>query len=42
MIHRIIDFSVRQRGLVIVAGIVLAVWGVIAVLQTPVDDVPDL
>ncbi len=42
MINRIIEFSVRQRGLVIVAGIVLAVWGVIAVSQTPIDAVPDL
>lgn len=42
MIDRIIEFSIRQRGLVIVAGVVLALWGVYAVSQTPMDAVPDL
>ena len=42
MIDRVIEFSIRHRGLVIVAGLVLAVWGVYAVHQTPMDAVPDL
>jgi Cu(I)/Ag(I) efflux system membrane protein CusA/SilA len=42
MIDRVIELSIRQRGLVIVAGIVLAVWGIYAVYQTPMDAVPDI
>ena len=42
MINLIIEYSIRNRGLVIIAAIVLAVGGVFAVLQTPIDAVPDL
>jgi Cu(I)/Ag(I) efflux system membrane protein CusA/SilA len=42
MIERIIGFSIRHRGLVILAGLVLALWGVYAVYHTPVDAIPDL
>ena len=42
MIDRIIELSIRHRGLVIFAGLVLAVWGLYAVYQTPMDAVPDL
>jgi Cu(I)/Ag(I) efflux system membrane protein CusA/SilA len=42
MIERIIEFSIRNRGLVCVAGLVLALWGVYAVYHTPVDAIPDL
>src|SRR5262245_11240800 len=42
MIDRIITFSVRNRSLVILAGLVLALWGVYAVYHTPVDAIPDL
>src|SRR5262245_5851789 len=42
MIDRVIELSIRHRGLVIVAGLVLAVWGVYAVYQTPMDAVPDI
>src|SRR5260370_40060755 len=42
MIDRLIELSIRHRGLVIAAGLVLAVWGVYAVDQTPIDAVPDL
>ncbi|HEX5445486.1 MAG TPA: efflux RND transporter permease subunit [Pirellulales bacterium] len=42
MIDRIIEFSIRNRGLVIVAGFVLAVWGVYAVYQTPIDAIPNV
>jgi Cu(I)/Ag(I) efflux system membrane protein CusA/SilA len=42
MIDRLIALSIRHRWLTIAAGVALAVWGVIAVYQTPVDAVPDL
>ena len=42
MIDRLIELSIRRRGLVIAAALALAVWGVYAVYQTPMDAVPDL
>jgi Cu(I)/Ag(I) efflux system membrane protein CusA/SilA len=42
MIDRIITFSIRNRSLVILAGLVLALWGVYAVYHTPMDAIPDL
>src|SRR5215813_10402467 len=42
MIDRILEFSVRNRFLVLVAGLLLALWGVYAVYHTPVDAIPDL
>jgi Cu(I)/Ag(I) efflux system membrane protein CusA/SilA len=42
MIERVIEFSVRHRTLVILAGLALALWGVYAVYHTPVDAIPDL
>src|SRR5882757_7916785 len=42
MISRIIEFSIRNRYLVLVAWLGIAVWGAYAVLHTPVDAIPDL
>src|SRR5580693_5907485 len=42
MIEKIIEASIRNRFLVLVVAAALAVWGVYAVLDTPVDAVPDL
>lgn len=42
MIERVIELSIRHRLLVILAGCVLAVWGVFAAWHTPMDAVPDL
>src|ERR1044072_8015102 len=42
MISRIIEFSLRNRWLVIGAYIVLAVAGYWALLRTPIDAIPDL
>jgi Cu(I)/Ag(I) efflux system membrane protein CusA/SilA len=42
MIERLIEYCIRNRFLVLVAAAALAVWGVYAVLNTPVDAVPDL
>jgi Cu(I)/Ag(I) efflux system membrane protein CusA/SilA len=42
MVERVITFSVRNRGLVIAAGLLLALGGLYAVYHTPVDAIPDL
>jgi Cu(I)/Ag(I) efflux system membrane protein CusA/SilA len=42
MIDAIITYSVRHRGVVILGGLVLAVLGVLAAWDTPVDAIPDL
>src|SRR4051812_802973 len=42
MIERIIELSIRNRFLVIVIAAALAIAGVYATLNTPVDAIPDL
>src|SRR5678810_300581 len=42
MIHRLIELSLRNRGLVIAVYLVLAAWGYWALLRTPIDAIPDL
>ncbi len=42
MIHWLIEFSLRHRGLVIAIYLALAAWGYWALLRTPVDAIPDL
>ena len=42
MIARLIHWSVHNRFLVILGAVILAVWGVMAVLRTPLDAIPDL
>jgi Cu(I)/Ag(I) efflux system membrane protein CusA/SilA len=42
MIEKLIEYSIRNRFLVLVAAAGLAMWGIYAVLNTPVDAVPDL
>jgi Cu(I)/Ag(I) efflux system membrane protein CusA/SilA len=42
MINSVIDYSIQHRVWVIGASLALAVGGVLAVLQTPMDAVPDL
>src|SRR4051794_41001671 len=42
MIDRVVAFSVRNRGAVIVAGLLLGLWGAYAAYTTPVDAIPDL
>src|SRR5580693_8341984 len=42
MIEKIIEASIRNRFLVLVLAAALAMWGVYAVLNTPVDATPDL
>jgi copper/silver efflux system protein len=42
MINRVIEFSLKNRWLVIGVYAVLAVWGYWALVHTPIDAIPDL
>ena len=42
MINRVIEFSLRNRFIVIAAYLLLAGWGYWALLHTPIDAIPDL
>src|SRR6266700_273490 len=42
MIGKLIEYSIRNRFLVLIVTAALAVWGIYAVLNTPVDAIPDL
>src|SRR5438128_1301390 len=42
MIEKIIEFSIRNRFLVIAAFVGVIAWGVYCVINTPVDAIPDL
>ncbi|MDX6528192.1 MAG: copper/silver efflux system protein [Blastocatellia bacterium] len=42
MIHRLIELSLRNRGLVIALYLGLALWGYWALTRTPIDAIPDL
>src|SRR5438270_9166382 len=42
MINRLIEFSLKDRRLVLRAYALLAVWGYWALIRTPIDAIPDL
>lgn len=42
MIAKIIDWSLHNRLLVLLATLLLIAWGIVTVKQTPVDAIPDL
>src|ERR687897_292326 len=42
MINRLIEFSLRNRGLIVAVYVGLALWGYWALLATPIDAIPDL
>jgi copper/silver efflux system protein len=42
MIEKLIEYSIRNRYLVMVLAAALAVWAIFAVLNTPMDAIPDL
>ena len=42
MIESIIEFSIRNRFVVILLAAVVAVWGIYCIINTPVDAIPDL
>src|SRR5512142_854253 len=42
MIPQLIEYSIRNRFIVILITAMVAVWGVYCVLKTPIDAIPDL
>src|SRR6185369_10170334 len=42
MVNRLIEFSLKNRFLVILAYLMLAVWSYWALMSTPIDAIPDL
>ena len=42
MLAKIIDWSGRNRFLVLLASLFIVLWGVFSVLRTPIDALPDL
>ena len=42
MLEKIIDWSIQNKFIVILATIFVAMWGVYALQQTPLDAIPDL
>src|SRR5437016_13184098 len=42
MIHRLIELSLRNRGIVIAIYLGLAAWGYWALVRTPIEAIPDL
>jgi len=42
MINRLIEFSLKNRFLIVLAYLLLAGWGYWALLSTPIDAIPDL
>src|SRR6266508_4785326 len=42
VIEKLIEYAIRNRFMVLILAAGLAVWGVYAVLNTPVDAIPDL
>jgi Cu(I)/Ag(I) efflux system membrane protein CusA/SilA len=42
MIEKIIEFSIRNRFIVIIATLAMVAWGIHAVVNTPIDAIPDL
>src|SRR6266403_396953 len=42
MINRLIEFSLRNRYLILIFYLAIAGWGYWALLATPVDAIPDL
>ena len=42
MLVRVIEWSIHNRFLVLIATLLLTGWGLVAVKQTPLDAIPDL
>lgn len=42
MVHRIIEWSLRNRFIVLVLATALFIWGAISVKKNPIDAIPDL
>ena len=42
MIHKLIEWSLRNRGIIIALYLGLAAWGYWALIKTPIDAIPDV
>ena len=42
MVHRIIEWSLHNRFIVLVLSAALLIWGAFAVKKNPIDAIPDL
>jgi len=42
MIEKLIEYSIRNRFIVLAIATVMTVWGAYAVVNTPIDAIPDL
>jgi CzcA family heavy metal efflux pump len=42
MINKLIEFSLKNRFLVLIIGLALFAWGVFAIQKNPIDAIPDL
>jgi CzcA family heavy metal efflux pump len=42
MVHQIIDWSLRNRYIVLLLSIGLFIWGILAIKKNPIDAIPDL
>lgn len=42
MVHRIIEWSLRNRFLVLILAVAAFVWGIFSVQKNPIDAIPDL
>ena len=42
MVHRIIEWSLRNRFIVLLLAAVVLVWGIISMRKNPIDAIPDL
>jgi Cu/Ag efflux pump CusA len=42
MVHKLIEFSLRNRYIILVFALGLFVWGIFAVQKNPIDAIPDL
>src|SRR5262245_28255219 len=42
MINKLIEFSLKNRFLILLGSALLAAWGYWALIRTPIDAIPDL
>lgn len=42
MVHKLIEFSLRNRFIVLIVAVGLLVWGVFSITKNPIDAIPDL
>src|SRR3989442_1932439 len=42
MINRLIEFSLKNRPLILIGCLIVVAWGYWALLKTPIDAIPDL